>query len=306
MLFNEAVEPYLVYCRAEKLNTSQTVAKYKACFQSWLLPQLGGISLAELSRMDVLALRRELIARGLSRSSQYSVVVVLKGFLRFCSEVLGQKCLNPSELSLPNRGQPNVLTLTPQEVEKLLANINPSHFTGARLRALIELLLATGLRISEALSLERNIFDAGLRETEIVGKGGKIRTAFFNDRCYFWVKHYLNMRYDDHPALFVTTGFKPARLRREDISRFFIDLREKAGIAKRVTPHILRHTYCTQLLNNGADITFIKELAGHQDIHTTAKYYLGVDKVQLRKVVDKYLHYDIPSSVALDGKSQKP
>jgi integrase/recombinase XerD len=306
MQFADAVEPYLTYCRAEKLNSPQTTAKYRDCFRTWLIPHLGAKDLDKLNRMDVLSLRRELVAKGLGVSSQYTIIIVLKSFLRFCGQVLHQNCLGPNEVTLPKRGKPDVITLTPEEIEKLLANINPSHFTGARLRALIELLLATGMRISEALSLDRAIFDAGVRETEIVGKGGKRRTIFLTDRCYFWIKHYFNMRYDDHPALFVTTGFKPARLCREDISRFFIDLRGKAGVQKKVTPHILRHTYCTNLLNNGADITFIKELAGHQDIHTTAKYYLGVDKAQLRRVVDKYLHYDLPGGNALDESFQKP
>jgi len=122
---------------------------------------------------------------------------------------------------------------------------------------------------------------------------GTFATALFglnHLNCY----HYLNKRTDNNPALFVTTGLDPGRLAREDISRFFIELRRKAGINKKVTPHILRHTYCTTLLNNGADITFIKELVGHEDIQTTAKYYLGVSKEQLRKVVDKYLDYGFP------------
>jgi len=122
------------------------------------------------------------------------------------------------------------------------------------------------MRISEALSLGRAPFDAQIQEIEIIGKGNKKRTVFLNQRCHFWVQQYVNKRHDTHPALFITTGLNPRRLAREDISRFFVNLREKADLKKKITPHTLRHTYCTNLLNNGADITFIKELAGHQDI----------------------------------------
>ena len=104
-----------------------------------------------------------------------------------------------------------------------------------------------------------------------------------------------------YSAIFITTGI-PRRLDRSDISKYFQALKAKAGIDKPFTPHILRHTYCTNLLRNGADITYIKELAGHQDIQTTAKYYLGVDREALRNVVAKYLNYKPPS--LLDRTSQ--
>ena len=204
--------------------------------------------------------------------------------------------IDPAEIPLPSRGKPNVVALTNTEIERLVSGINPNTYSGVRLRALIELLLATGLRISEALSLNRDFCDAGLKEIDVLGKGGKTRIIFLNRRCLFWIKRYLDKRFDDSDALFVTTGLPARRLARSDISRFFIHLRCRVGINKKVTPHILRHTFCTNLLNNGADITFIRDLAGHQDIATTAKYYLGVDKDQLRSVVYKHLNYEVPES----------
>lgn len=113
---------------------------------------------------------------------------------------------------------------------------------------------------------------------------------FFSEDCLNWIKKFLYRRFDSEPALFVTTGI-PRRVDRADISKMFIKLRQDAQIDKRVTPHMLRHTYCTNLLHHGADITFIKELAGDQDIQTTAKYYLGVDKRALREVVNNCLNY---------------
>lgn len=225
---------------------------------------VGEIDVNQLSRADVLALRGRMVASRLSVACQYSVLTVLKGMLRFSAEILKRPSLGPAEIRLPSRQAPNVTVLTPEEMEYLFSHINVNAFTGLRLRALIEVLLASGMRISEALSLDRLLFDSGATQTEIIGKGNKQRTVFFTNRCQHWVSQYLRRRVDDNPALFVTTGFPARRLRREDVSRFFVNVRAAAGIDKRVSPHIFRHTYCSTLLANGADITFIKELAGHQ------------------------------------------
>jgi integrase/recombinase XerD len=291
MQVNEVIKPFLTYCKAERLNRPETQSKYEDCLKCWIVTLLGDHDLEGLTRLDILTLRDAMVSKELSVSRQYSVLMTLKLLLKFCRLVLKVNCLDPAEVKLPHRPRPYVSFLDNQEIQKVLDAINITSLTGARLRALIELLLATGMRISEALSLPRHPFDVGLSEAEIVGKGNKPRTVFFSARCKHWIQNYLNKRFDDHPALFVTTGYPPSQLARADISRFFVNLRRQAGIQKRLTPHLLRHTFCTNLLFNGADIAFIKELVGHQNIQTTARYYLGVDKTALRQVMDKCLDY---------------
>jgi integrase/recombinase XerD len=243
-------------------------------------------------------MRQAMMDRQLSVARQYAVIMCLKSFLKFCRSGLSISCLDPAEISLPRRKAPDVQFLNNEEIEKVLAAINTASITGVRLRALVELLLSTGMRISEALSLKRDVFEADQSEVEIVGKGKIKRTVFFSTRCRYWVKHYLSKRYDEDPWLFVTTGYPVRRWAREDISRFFILLRRKTGITKKLSPHILRHTFCTNLLHHGADVTHIKDLAGHQDIQTTARYYLGKDKKVLRRVVDQCLDYRSHASYA--------
>ncbi|MBA2676797.1 MAG: tyrosine-type recombinase/integrase [Ktedonobacteraceae bacterium] len=293
MLLRDAARHYPTFCQVEKQNAPQTIQKYNDCLNAWILPHLGSKQLEELDRLMLMGFRKLMVEKSLSTYRQYSVLMVLKSVLKFAREVLKVECINPREIKLPNRGTPEVSVLTPDELNQLFAHLDVHTYTGSRLRAIIEIILASGMRISEVLSLSRSVFDAELDETQIVGKGSKTRTVFLNARSRLWVNNYLNKRFDDNLALFVTTGPNPGRLSREDISRFFINLRKRAELPKKVTPHVLRHTYCTTLLNNGADITFIKELAGHSNIQTTARYYLGVDRQQLRKVVDKYLKYDI-------------
>jgi integrase/recombinase XerD len=291
MLIRECTSLYLDYCLQVKLVQPSTAQKYRDCLETWIVPALGDKDVSRLKRVDVGALRAQMFSRRLSIARTYSVLMVLKGFLLYIKDVLKTTTLDPGEVEVPDRGRPHVVYLTDLELDKIFRAIPVHTFSGARLRAFVEVLLATGMRLSEALALDRELFDADAREVEIKGKGQKYRTVFFTDRCYYWVKLYLNKRFDSHAALFVTTGIAPERWRREDISRFFINLRDKSGINKKLTPHILRHTYCTNLRDRGVDISYIKELAGHADIGTTAKYYLGTDKEQLRRISQSFVKY---------------
>jgi integrase/recombinase XerD len=254
---------------------------------------LGDIEIEALSRMDIARLRTAMQDGRVGPYRQYGVVATLKVFCKFCRQVLKLNCaVDPDkEIPLPLRPRPFVIFLSNAEVERL-RNVPDVHkFNGLRLRTLIEVLLTTGLRISEALSLDRGPFELGLTEVDIIGKGGKRRTVFFPPSTIQWVKRFLHFRNDDFPAVFVTTGI-PRRWDRNDLSKYFKELKWKAGIDKKLSPHILRHTYCTNLRDNGTDITLIKELAGHQDIQTTAKYYLGISKQSLRDAVSKNLRYE--------------
>jgi integrase/recombinase XerD len=301
MLFREAFEPFMTFCRAERLVAPETELKYRDCFRSWLLPVLGSISLTDFSQAHVLKLRSDMLSRQLSVARMYSVLMCLKAFLKFCHSHLQIQAMDPTAIALPKRGTPQVEYLTNAEVQRVLDAIDVYTYAGARLRALVELLLSTGMRISEALALNRQVFDVGANETEIVGKGKRRRLIFLAERCRYWVKRYLDKRVDDHEALFVTTGLPARRQKREDMSRFFRFLKAKAGINKKLTPHILRHTFCTNLLFGGADITHIRDLAGHQDIQTTARYYLGKNKEKLREILNHCLDYGLDKNDPMRG-----
>ena len=287
---------FLNYCSAERGYAPETLTKLKDCFKNWINPAFSNCDVIGISLLDVLALRTRMADAGLSVSRQYAVLMWIKTFLKFCRTHLHMPTLDPAEVKLPRRPEPIVDFLTLAEVASMRRAIPINTFAGKRLRALVELLLGTGLRIGESLALDRAVFDDQLRETTIVGKGGKKRTVFFTAQLYPWVALYLRSRIDAHPALFITTGDVPRRLSRADVSKSFIRMRTTARIGRKLTPHLLRHTYCTTLLNNGVDIRFIKDLAGHQDIQTTARYYLGVDQAKLRQLVDERLKYDLPRS----------
>lgn len=292
----EAIEPFLLYCRVEKQYSPESEQKMKGAFHSWLLRYFGNLELTSIKTMHVLAFRQAMAAKGLSIARQYSLLMALKVFLKFCRNTLEVSCLDPAGISLPRRKTPKVEYLTNAEIQTVRENIDTFRTSGARLRALFETLLSSGMRISEAVSLDRNSIDYSKKEAVIVGKGGKTRTVFFSDEALKWIGRYLSRRSDSNPALFVTHGDRPKRLTRGDVPRFLKAVGKFAGLEKRLTPHLLRHTFCTNLRNNGADISIIKELAGHQDIQTTVRYYLGTDKEVLRDAVSKYLNYTASGS----------
>lgn len=293
MKVSEASGPFFLWVKTERQYAEQTVVKLRDCFAAWILPRLGDIGLEQLEWKNVLELRQAMAARQLSMARQSSVLSALKLFLGFCRKVLHINALNPAEITIPKKPKPNPEALDQEERRRMWQAMNINKMTGLRMRALTELLSQTGMRIGETLALDRRPFDLGETEIEIVGKGKKPRTVFITSRALFWVRQYLARRSDQVPAVFVTTGSSPKRWAQADVSRFFIQLRKDAKISKKLTPHLLRHTFCTDLRNNGADISLIKDLAGHADIETTARYYLKTDKTALRNAVRKYLNRDL-------------
>lgn len=160
---------------------------------------------------------------------------------------------------------------------------------GLRFRVLVEVLLGSGMRISEALSLNRNSIDYDKGEAKIIGKGNKERTVFFNQRSMDWVKRYLSLRTDNEPPLFITQ-YK-TRLSKVDVPGYFKRYVKKSGITKKLTPHILRHTMATNLLFNGCPISHVKEILGHDRLETTCRYYLGLDKTKAKEAHGRFLNY---------------
>ena len=156
------------------------------------------------------------------------------------------------------------------------------------MRALVEILLGTAMRISEALSLDRRQIDFENREAKITGKGGKERVVFFTERALYWLRRYWQARTDSSEPAFVRQDGK-RRWQRADIWRLFARHSQMAGLSKPVRPHLLRHSAATQLLFNGCPIGHIKEILGHERLETTCRYYLGLDRKAAKAAHAQYL-----------------
>ena len=186
--------------------------------------------------------------------------------------------------------------ITSEELKRLLETPRGNELKDLRDRAILELLFSTGLRVSELCSLTRDM-DLRSDELSIRGKGGKIRIVFISDKAKDTLQQYLSKRKDMDNALFVKIGKNISKtmskkgenlgVTKRTIERIVKQLAIKAGISKKVTPHVIRHCFATDLLQNGADIRSVQIMLGHSNISTTQIYTHVTDK-QLLEVHKKF------------------
>ncbi len=234
----------------------------------------------------------------LSRKTQNYYLIAIRAFLKYMArqEV---KTLPAERIELAKVTERSLDLITPGELNRILNSPKGSDVRSLRDRAILELLFSTGLRLSELCSLTRDI-DLNTDELSIRGKGGKVRVVFISDKAKKNLKEYLSARRDMSEALFIPLSSKKAKNgnEKENQKQFgFLDKRSverivkhhaiKSGISKKVTPHVLRHMFATDLLSNGADLRSVQALLGHSSISTTQIYTHVTDK-HLRDVHKKF------------------
>ena len=228
-----------------------------------------------------------------------SILNSLRAILKFARTVLGLQVLDPRQVRIPRTPRRDVVYLTKEEVARFLETIIGvdeawDHVPVYRLRfrALVEVLLGTGARISEILCLDRADVDQESGEANVIGKGRKQRRLFFTERSLEWLARYLSRRQDVEAPLFVDHRDPPRRITFDSIKTAFQRAELRAGLGKTVTAHILRHTMATTLLFNGCPIGHIKSILGHERLDTTCRYYLGVDMRAAKGAHGDFLHYE--------------
>ncbi len=293
---SQHVPGFLRYIQFELSLSPQTAEKYKDAL-GWVIRDIGDLDVNQISLDKVTLLKQKTIGRGAGEARLGSIIFALKSFLKYCKDYLELDVLDHKKVKSPKRHRREVLFLNPEEIQQFVDSIKIEcswrtkkvRMDGLKFRTLVEVLLGTAMRISEALSLNRDSIDFEKKEAKIIGKGSKERTVFFSDRSLEWVKQYLLERKDEEKALFITQRFK--RLTRDDVNSLFRRYAKKSGINKKITPHILRHTAATTLLFNGCPISHVKEILGHERLETTCKYYLGVDKRKAKEAHHQYLSF---------------
>lgn len=250
-----------------------------------------GRSVEALQLDDLELFVRELMTSGLSPTSTARAVASLRGFYKFL-RLNGTVAHNPAEdLRSPKtfRALPKFLSL--EDVESLLRGPDVNTPRGQRDKALIELLYATGLRVSELVGLRMSDVrsDEGFLKT--VGKGSKERIVPVGDEAAKWVGQYLRegrpklVKKRDGPWLFLNS--RGQRLSRVGFWKALKAYGRKAGIRGPLSPHVLRHSFATHLLDRGADLRAIQTMLGHADLSTT-QIYTHVLEARLRSVYDRF------------------
>jgi integrase/recombinase XerD len=173
---------------------------------------------------------------------------------------------------------PDMLSI--EEVDRLLNSVSDTDKISIRNRAMLELLYATGLRVSELISLKFSDIDINECYIKILGKGNKERIVPFEEKAQLYLKRYLKIRKRvNSEYVFLTKLNKP--ISRIEFWRQLKNIALKAGITKNITPHTLRHSFATHLLTGGADIRFVQEMLGHSSISTTQIYtHVSQDRLQ--------------------------
>jgi integrase/recombinase XerD len=256
---------FLTYIASEKGLARNTIEAYKRDLKQFS-DFLGERHLKEIKEGDVIAFLSHLKAQNYSSSSIYRMLIAVKVFFRFLMKekaILQDATLN---LDTPRVWQLIPEVLTYQEVEKLLS----VPLMGSRDKALLEVIYASGLRVSEVCGL--NISDVDEDFIRVKGKGGKERVVPIAKSAVDAVDQYLlHTRGDSKDdALFLSSRGK--RIDRITIWKQIKLFAKTAGIAKRISPHTLRHSFATHLLENGADLRIIQEMLGHASIATTDRY----------------------------------
>lgn len=245
-----------------------------------------------VNRQQLLAYLVQLRQAGRSASTVARKLASIKAFYRFLT---AERYIrrNPAEvLEAANRGLHLPKVLSVAEVDALLDTPNLGTPDGYRDKTMLEVLYATGMRVSELVNVPLKNVDLKMEYVIVMGKGSKERMLPLGRTALHYLEHYISVvrpqllhgKPDSSKALFVTSWGGP--MTRERFYEIIVAYGQSAGLSKKVTPHMLRHSFATHLLNNGTDLRVVQELLGHADISTT-QIYTHLDIERLREVYDK-------------------
>ncbi len=222
----------------------------------------------------------------LKKRTQNYYLIALRAFLKYLMK-RDIPSLAPDRIELAKVPERSLDLITSNELERIIAAPQGESVKALRDRAILELLFSTGLRVSELASLPRDL-DMSRDEFSVRGKGEKVRVVFLSGEAKEAVKKYLAKRADLEDAMFINVGRnkndnEDKRLTPRSIERLVKHYALKAGISKKVTPHVIRHSFATDLLQNGADLRSVQMLLGHANIATT-QIYTHVTDSHLKEV----------------------
>ncbi|MCR4324383.1 MAG: tyrosine-type recombinase/integrase [Candidatus Curtissbacteria bacterium] len=297
------VEEFLEYLEIERNLSPLTIRDYRHYlnfFVDWSTANSPIVEPSDIS-LDLVRKYRVYLAHfnspngnlPLKKVTQNYYVIALRSFLRY----LAKKDLNvvtPDKIELPKTESRSLKFLDREQLERLLSQPDVSKELGLRDKALMEMLFSTGLRVSELCKLDRDHINLERREFGVIGKGQRARVVFISERAAVWLERYFSKRTDSFKPLFIrysgakdpvdepTSGEK-MRLTPRSVQRMIDKYVKKARLPVKATPHVLRHSFATDLLMNGADLRSVQELLGHKNVATT-QIYTHVTNAQLKNV----------------------
>lgn len=290
---SDFIDTYLSYLRSVRRmspNTIESYARDLAVLAEFAARRERTVD--QLERQDLEAFVRHLMSSGLAPRSVARSVACVRGFYRFTAMEQKHESSPADDLRPPRAWAALPKFLSLEEVDRLLAEPDPTTARGLRDKTLIEVLYATGLRVSELIALRAGDLNLDEGYLTCIGKGDKQRMVPLGHEAADWVRRFIR---DGRPALLKKKHSPWLFVNARDggpLSRvgFWKVLKEyglKAGISRDLSPHVLRHSFATHLLERGADLRMIQMMLGHADLSTT-QIYTHVLEARLRAAYDKF------------------
>ena len=286
------VDSFLSSLRLEKGLSENTIKAYSndcQAFKKWLfLNKIYG--LMDSTESDIENYLKYLKGLNLSNSTINRKLSSLKHFFNYLSKTKLLKFNPVINISGPKKSMPIPKSLSIIDVNSLIDAPDCSNFIGLRDRAMIELLYATGVRISELINLEYSNIDLNRSLIKVMGKGGKERMIPFGDDALSWLINYIEFRRKNNLSLNSRDFFISQQGKKITRQAFWHRIKiylKASGLSMDVSPHTLRHAFATHLLNNGADLRSVQMLLGHSDLSTT-QIYTHIAKQRLSDMVKQH------------------
>lgn len=243
-----------------------------------------------LNRQEARPGQKGASGEALKKKTQNYYLIALRAFMKYLRKQ-GITSLEPEKIELAKVGDRSLDLITSAELSRLLTAPQGAGIKEVRDRAVLHLLFSTGLRVSELCALNADI-DLTRDELSVRGKGDKVRVVFLSTEAKEALQEWLKSRKDMSDALFVSVGPRvqkgsEARLTPRSVQRIIKEYATLAGITRKVTPHVIRHMFATDLLGNGADLRSVQAMLGHANISTT-QVYTHVTDAHLREVHKKF------------------
>ena len=297
----QAIDRYLLWLEAELGKSPLTVQNYHHQLRDFAK----AATVNSPSKIDKTSIRhykqylhrfRAPNGKELTTRTKNHRLTVLRAFLRYLVQEEELDVYPPDRVTRLRQDPRQVKVLFSEEMERLLAAPSDTTLIGKRDKAILELFFSTGLRLAELRSLNRKDLNFKTREISVRGKRGKLRLVFLSDRAVKALKSFLDYRIDHLSPLFIRHLSKASnvlppgeeyRLSRISIYNIVKKYALKSGIVTDPSPHTLRHSFATNLLQKGADLRSVQEMLGHKDLSTT-QIYTHVTNPQLKEVHRKY------------------
>lgn len=300
---NQLITDFLEYCEIDRNLSSGTIKLYHyylSNFLSFLTSQKKSAIKPDGITQDLIRSYRIYLSHyinpskgPLKRNTQTYFLIAIRAFLRHLGR-LGIRTITAEQIELGKTHDRSLKFLAPEYLERLLNSPSISSKNGLRDKAILEMLFSTGLRVSELVKLDRDKINLKSREFGVIGKGSKVRVVFLSKKAVYWLDQYLVKRTDNDKPLFIRySGINSKneaddkRLSVRSVEMLVDKYAKKAKLPLKISPHVLRHSFATDLLTAGADLRSVQELLGHANVSTT-QIYTHVTNPQLKKTYEKF------------------